>query len=185
MGGEMMMRHLATVCLIYISLVLQSCVASHLAFHSFRPWFPGIGLAIVVLLHTDVAGLIWAGILGLVVDGLSAERLGVHLVVSTFVAMGLLMTRHDVHSNRTVLLVVFVFAGSMFWRIVSMTTHAMLVGRDADLTGLLTIAVADGLYTSVLTVGIALLICLFQKLFGRRETPKSIMLSNRWAMLTR
>ena len=180
-----MLNHLVTACLIYLSLVLQSYLASDLAIDSFRPWFPGIILAIGILLHTEVAGLVWAGILGLALDGLSAERLGVHLVISTVVAMALMMTRHDIHSNRSVLLGVFVFAGSLLWRFVSMTTFAMLAGRDADIQASLTIALGDGIYTTVLTTAASLLFGILQTAFGRRDTATSIRLSNRWTMLTR
>ena len=179
------MSHLVTACLIYISLIAQSCVASDLAFHHFRPWFPGIVLAISVLLHAETAGLIWAGILGLAVDCLSGERLGVNLVISTFVAMGLMMTRHDIDSNRPVLLCVFVFAGTLLWRFVSMSTRAVLDGRDAMIHDIFTIAFGDSIYSTVLISALVLSFCLTWKAFARRETTTSITFSNRWAMLNR
>ena len=180
-----MMNHLATACLIYLSLVLQSCVASDLAIDTFRPWFPGIVLAVCVLIHDDVAGVVWAGILGLVVDGLGAERLGVNLVVTTFTAVGLLMTRQDTRSNGTVFLGFFVFTGVSIWRLASMTTHATLSGRGMNFHEYLTVAFGDGLYSTVLTIVVALLIRLVWQTLGRRETSTSIALNNRWTMLAR
>ncbi len=181
----MIISHLATACLIYLSLVLQSCLAGELAFHSFRPWFPGIVLAIGVLLHKEIAGLVWSGIIGLAVDCLSGERLGVHLVISTFVAMGLMVSRHDIQSNRPVSLCVLVFVGSFLWRFVSMATHAVLAGRGAVFHDSLTIAFGDSIYSTVLTAAVVLLFCLSLKAFGRRETATSITFSNRWTMLNR
>ena len=180
-----MINHLATAGLIYLSLVLQSCVASDLAIDAFRPWFQGIVLAVCVVIHDDVAGVVWAGILGLIVDGLGAERLGVNLVVTTFTAVGLLMTRQDTRSNGTVLLVFFVFAGTSIWRLASMTTHATLSGRDLNLHEYLTVALGDGLYSTVMTFVVALLIRLVWQASDRRETSTSIALKNRWTMLAR
>ena len=180
-----MMNHLATACLIYISLVLQSCVASDLEFQSFRPWFPGIVLAVCVVIHDDVAGVVWAGILGLAVDGLAAERLGVHLVVTTLTAVSLLMTRQETRSNLTVLLGGFVFAGTSIWKLASMTTHAILAGRDMNFQEYLTFAFGDGLYSTMMTVAVALFIRMVSQALGRRETSTSIALKNRWAMLAR
>ncbi len=180
-----MMNHLVTACLIYLSLVLQSCVSGDLAFHSYRPWFPGIVLAACVLMHDDVASVIWAGILGLFVDGLAAERLGVHLVVTTFVAVGLLMVRQDTRSNGTLSLACFVFVGTCTWRLASMTIDSIVIGRELDLKTAFTVALGDGFYSTVMTLAFATLVRLLFQAFGRRETSTSIALKNRWTMLAR
>jgi rod shape-determining protein MreD len=181
----MMMSHLVTACLIYLSLVLQSCVASDIAIHSFRPWFPGLVLAACVLRHGNVAGIVWAGILGFAVDGLSAERLGVHLVVTTFVAMGLLVAREESSSYGTMLTGIFVFAGTLIWRLASMTTHATLAGRDLNVQETLSITVGDAVYSSAITVVFTMLFLRLWRVSGRGETSTSISLKNRWTMLTR
>ena len=181
----MILRHLSSFCLIYVAMVLQSCVANDCAIHSFRPWFPGIALASCVLMHHEVAGVVWAAILGLAVDGLAAEPLGVHLVVTTSVAMGLTMTRQDIRSSSTVLFGVFVLIGTFIWRFASMTTHAILSRRNLNFEDYLTTSCGDGVYSATLAVGVAMLFFVFQRALGRQETSNSIALNNRWAMLTR
>ncbi len=153
--------------------------------HSFRPWFPGIVLAACILRHGEIAGVVWAGILGLVVDGLGAERMGVHLVVTTVVAVGLLMARQDIRSNGTLLLGSFVFVGTLTWRLASTTTQAILDRGEFNVQEYLSVAFGDGVYTAVITVVIALSIRLFWQTSGRCDTSTSITLKNRWAMLAR
>ncbi len=181
----MMLPHLVTACLIYISLVLQSCVSCDMTFHSCRPWFPGIVLAACLLIHDEIAGVVWAGILGLVVDGLGADRMGVHLVVTTVVAAGLLLARQDTRSNGTLLLGPFVFVGTLIWRLASATTQGILDRRDFNLQESLSVAFGDGVYTAVTTVAIGLLIRLFWQASDRHKTSNPIALKNRWSMLAR
>ena len=49
----------------------------------------------------------------------------------------------------------------------------------------LTVALGDGLYSTVMTFVVALLIRLVWQASDRRETSTSIALKNRWTMLAR
>ena len=111
--------------------------------------------------------------------------MGVHLVVTTVVAAGLLLARQDTRSNGTLLLGPFVFVGTLIWRLASATTQGILDRRDFNLQESLSVAFGDGVYTAVTTVAIGLLIRLFWQASDRHKTSNPIALKNRWSMLAR
>jgi rod shape-determining protein MreD len=181
----MIARHLVIACLIYLTLVLQSSFASDLAFHGFRPWLPGIALVACVLLHDGAASLMWSSLLGLAVDSLSAERLGLNVAIATLVAMGLLITRQEIRSFGVVLTGIFVLIGTIGWRVASATTLGLLNEQTLNTPQLLMSELGSGVYTGVVTICLLSLIRGAKNCVRKRGGSSPTVLTNQWTMLTR
>ena len=180
----MIARHLVTVCLIYASMVLQSSVSNDVAFGSFRPWLPGVALVACVVMHNRVAGLVWASLLGLGVDSVSADRLGVHVVLVTLVAIGLSMMQQEGRSHGAVYTGVLVLAATSLWRSLSAAIQGILADQRFDFPRVLISAFGDGVYTAVLTIVVLLFVRLLTNAIRPQKSSSTIPLTNRWSMLT-
>ena len=181
----MIARHLLIVCLIYTSLVTQSSLAADVVLFGFRPWFPGIVLMACTLLHQGGNSLVWAALLGLSVDCLSGERLGVNVVTATLVAAGMTSLKTEVPVTGTATIVLFVFTGTIGWRVASATVHCLLANRMIDGLQILISASGSGLYTAIVTLGVLLVVQLPRFAIRSRSRSTPIALTNRWSMLTR
>lgn len=181
----MIARHMATACLIYLSLVLQSSVAAILVLYGFKPWFPGIALAACVLLHNGSTSVVWAALLGLAVDGLSAERLGLHAIMVTFSAMALLIARQEIQSMETTLTGLFVLAATFAWRGLSAIALGLLNNQSMAWYGLLISEFGSGVYTASIAMGLLGLVDLTKRGMRRRRDSTLPVLTNQWSMLTK
>ena len=181
----MILRHMTTACLIYLSLVLQTSLASELTFFEFRPWFPGVALAACVLLHNTTSSVIWASVLGLAIDGLSAERLGLHAILATFVASGLLMARQEIRSFQTMLTGLFVFAGTVVWKSLSAVVLGLIGNQPMAIHESLISGFESAAYTSLIAVSLQLVVSLGQRVLRKRRDSVLPILTNQWSMLTR
>lgn len=181
----MIVRQMATACLIYLSLVMQSSLAVELAVYEIKPWFPGIALAACVLLLDGPASVIWAALLGLAVDGLSAERLGLHAIMVTFVATGLLMVRKEIRSMKTMLSGCFVFAGTYAWRGLSVITMGLIGRQPISIHEILILEFGSGVYTALIATSLLLVVALTKRGVQKGSEPPLPVLTNQWSMLTR
>ncbi len=181
----MIARHLLIVCLIYTSLVMQTSLAGEVVLFGFRPWFPGIVLMACTLLHQGGNSLVWAALLGLSVDCLSGERLGVNVVTATLVATGMISLKTEGRVTGTATIVLFVFSGSIGWRVATETINCLLANRTADGSLILISASGSGIYTAIVTLGVLLVARLPRFAVRSRSRARPIALTNRWSMLTR
>ena len=181
----MIIRQIATASLIYCSLVLQSTSASAIAVYQLRPWFPAMVLVACVSLHKGALGIWWAGVLGLAIDGISGERLGVHLVIATFIASLLSSALQETPSSGALLYGIFVIVATFLWRSSNAITQAWLTGQVIDPLQTMILASGDATYTA----GLILILMMSGKLLHigivRSEPRSTFSLNNQWTMLTR
>lgn len=133
-----------------------------------RPFLPAFVLVMIVVSCESNLSLVWAAILGLVLDGLSTERLGVQLGLAALLAFGLQLMRPVWQSRSLLSLVSMVLLTSVAWRVLAPTVQAALVDRAVDPHVLLTDAVQDAAWTAGVS---ALLILLVRGLVGYRTRP--------------
>ena len=181
----MITRHLATACLVYLSVVMQSTIASDLTAFGAKPWFPGMALVACLLLHEGVAFLVWSALLGFFVDGLSPERFGLNIVIATFVAMGLLMAKQEIRSFGAILTGIFVLGGTIGWRIASAVTSGLLSDDPRNIGPLLTTDIEMGVYSAMLVFGMFLLLKMLKAMFIGSGRSSQTVLTNEWMMLTK
>lgn len=181
----MMTRHLGTACLIYFALALQATTAHEIAVYDVRPWFPGIVLVACVLLHRGASAIGWAGVLGLGVDSVSSERLGVQLAIACIIAGVLSAASEETPSNGPLLKMIFVIVATFLWRSLNGMVQAWLCEQAIDPLRILILSSGDASYTAALTL--MLLICrqTLKRGLRRREARSPFSLNNQWSMLTR
>jgi cell shape-determining protein MreD len=176
----MIARQMCFACLVYLSLVLQTSLASDVALGAFQPWLPGVSLALCLMLTDATATLFWAAVLGFGVDCLSGQRLGVHVVVATVVTTGLLMFRTDRRPVGIVAFGTLVLAGTFLWRTLSVLAQGML---DRQMIDAAVISVS-GIYSALVAIGLLLVIRFIIDAMGIHRQSGAVQLANRWTMLT-
>ncbi len=159
-----MLRHVGILILIYLGVVAQCSLVPQTAAVG-RPFLPAFILVIVVVSCESNLSLVWAAILGLVLDGLSTERLGVQLSLAALLAFGLQLMRPVWQSRSLLSLVSLVLLTSVAWRVLAPTVQAAIADRAVDPHVLLTDAVQDAVWTATVS---AVLILLVRGLFGHR-----------------
>ena len=180
----MILNHLATACVVYLALLLQTSIAFDLTlFADYRPWFPGIALVVCVLIHDGPASLIWSAVLGLATDGLSSDRPGFHTMIVTVVAMVLLSAKHDIRSFGSILIALFVFAGTFLWQSLSVIAISLSTGQLQNLPRALRCELGNAVYTLLLIWFLLTFVGLIR--LRKRESSSIPVLNNRWSMLTR
>ncbi len=162
---------------------MQPSVPGHLATDLFRPWLPGIVLVASVVLTEGMVSVIWAGILGFGVDCLSIERLGVHLVVATAVAVGIILVRNDERPHGVILFGSLVFSATFLWRSLAAVIHGILDRSAFDFSSVSGFALIEAISTAGLVVG-AMLCCRLVIRVLKPKEQSSIVLANRWSMLS-
>jgi len=178
-----MLRHLAIASLIYVALVLQPGLPVELSMAGARPWIPGMALVLCLMLAEGSASLIWVSILGLGVDCLSGERLGVHIVVATAVAAGLQVFQSSSRFVRPAAVSIAVLTGTFFWKFAVTALHALLAHRTLDWPSVATAASGDAVYTAVLVLLVLIVSrAAWASIFPERLAQFSIL--NRWSRLT-
>lgn len=178
-----MARQLAVACLVYGTLVIQPGVTDDLAFGSLRPWMPGIAVVVCALTFEGPAALLWAGVLGLGVDCQSVERPGIHLMIATLTAGGLISVRPDNRSLNMLSIGLFVFGASFVWRMAASIVHALLDRHRFSPVDFALSASWDGFSTAIL-VTIFVLVWRGLRTSIRSERQSAIQLDNRWSMLS-
>lgn len=160
-----MLRHIGILILIYLGVVAQ-CSLVPQASAVGRPFLPAFVLIMIVVSCESNLSLVWAAILGLVLDGLSTERLGVQLGLAALLAFGLHLMRPVWQSRSLLSLVSMVLLACVAWRILAPTVQAAIADRAVDAHVLLTDAVQDAAWTAVVS---GVLILLVRGLFPHRS----------------
>lgn len=159
-----MLRHVGILILIYLGVVAQ-CSLVPQATAVGRPFLPAYVLVMIVVSCESNLSLVWAALLGLVLDGLSTERLGVQLGLAALLAFSLQMLRPIWQSRSLLSVVSMVLLISVAWRVLAPTVQAAIADRAVDPHVLLTDAVQDAAWTAAVS---ALLILLVRGLCGHR-----------------
>jgi rod shape-determining protein MreD len=178
-----MLRHIGIIGLIYLTVALQSSVVTEEFVAQARPFLPAILLVIIAVWCDGAAAIFWSGCLGIVLDGLSPERLGIQLSLAALLGLGLQLGKSASRSRGLLALTAAVFVVSMVWRVLSPMTCAVLAGRVVDAGAVVSSAARDATSTSV--VGFVV-ICLGRALLASPSRREDAVpgLSNRWGMLT-
>jgi len=176
-------RHLLTAGLIYLSLASQSSLAGELSLSHSQPWFPGIMLVFCVMLHPGSAGLMWGALLGLGVDCLSNERLGVQVILVTIVGLMLRSCTREGATFGSLRTGVLIFLATLCWKGLSATTLGLLENQKFH-SGWWLKACKDGVYSALLVTSVLLFMNLLKNGIKRRDQTCRTVLTNQWSMLS-
>ena len=173
------LRHLGILALIYLCVVAQSSLGSTEATGLGRPFLPAALLVLIAATCHPTPSILWSGLLGLVLDALSPDRLGLQLAVAAMLGLGLQVLQPMWRSRSRLALVAMILLTSFAWRVLSPMCQAVLAGRVVDPQIVLTNAVQDAVWTGILG---GALILVGRSLFGR-GTRSRIVVANprqRW-----
>lgn len=178
-----MLRHFGIIGLIYLTVALQSSLLTGEIVGPSRPFLPAITLVAIAVWSSGPAAIVWSGCLGMLLDGLSPERLGVQLLLASLLGLGLQLGKSARRARGLMTLTAAVFAVAMVWRVMSPMTYAVLSGRIVDPAVVVASATSEAGSTTV--VGF-ILICLSRAIvFSSMTSERNVSeLSNRWGMLT-
>jgi cell shape-determining protein MreD len=128
--------------------------------------------------------LLLSGLLGLMLDGLSTERLGVHLAIAVLLAFSLQLLQPLWRSRSVAALVAMVLWICAAWRTLAPVACAMSVGRTVDPHRIMTIAVQEAAWTAAAA---CLLILAVRGLIGRHaeERTSAASVGQRWGAAVR
>ena len=177
------MRQLSIMCSIYLCVALQSSAIVGELPTSCRPFLPALTLVAIGLWSNGATAILWSACLGLLLDGLSPERLGVQMSLTVVIGWGLQVVKLNSRSRGVITVTAIVFVVALLWRAVSPLVYGALSGRVVDPLTVLTMAVVEASVTAGLA---ALLVCgerlLLGRSVGRGQSDQS--LGSRWNMLT-
>jgi len=165
------MRTLSILCSIYLAVAFQTTFTGSDVSATCRFFFPALALIVIGLLSHQVATIFWSGFLGLILDGLSPENLGLNLAIATGLGFGL---QRFVASRKSLGLIHVMLAVSaivVVWRTVGPLVGSLLVNRTIDVTSVMAVALVESLPTACLA-GLAVLVSGFS--FGERHRESAI-----------
>ncbi len=143
--------------MIYLGVVVQSSLVPGDLAGMGRPFLPALLLVLIAAGCDATPAILWSGVLGLLLDGLSTERLGVQLALAALLGLGLQLMR-PLWSSRSVLsLVAMVMLTGLAWRMLAPMTQAVLAGRVVDPQTVLIDAVQDAAWTTAIAAVVILL----------------------------
>jgi rod shape-determining protein MreD len=122
-----------------------------------RPFLPALILVVIVAASEPTLSILLAGLLGLMLDGLSTERLGVHLALAAMLALGLQLLQSMWRSRSALGLIAMTIVTCLVWRLLGPLAQAMLSDRKVDPHSLLTFAVQDSAWTAAVATVLILL----------------------------
>ncbi|MCH8830206.1 MAG: hypothetical protein IID45_11575 [Planctomycetes bacterium] len=174
------MKHVCLAITTYAALVLQTGWSARLTAGDILPVFLPLMIVVAIFGLKGPAALVWAAVIGLLGDCLTAEPLGIEMLCAlsvTFVAGRMLADRtvgssSRLPSLRLFVLVTFLTVESML--IVSTAARVLLTGRTVSAASLLSATSASAAYSTL----IALAVYLFAKLLARilpfgRSAPRT------------
>ena len=179
----MMVRHLTIACSIYASLVIQASWNPDLILTPFRLWLPGFAFLVCLACTRGIVCLIWSAILGLGVDCLAGDRMGVNVVIVTLLTTGLLFIRSDDRQPTMILHGVLAFVAIVLWRGSALFVRSLLDHQPYEFRTAFTLACSNGLSAAVIVIAVIFLHRLLKNAFSPRQAA-TISLTNRWSMLT-
>jgi len=162
-----LLRHLGILILIYLCVIAQTSLVSTEAAGLGRPYLPAAVL-VVIAVSCHATSILWSGLLGLVLDALSPDRLGLQLAIAAMLGLGLQVLQPMWRSRSRLALVAMVLLTSFAWRALSPMCQAVLAGRVVDPQIVLTNAVQDAVWTGIVA-GVFILVG--RSLFGSSRSP--------------
>ena len=149
-----MVRSLSIVCSIYLAVAVQSsAIVSEWPVRC-QPFLPALVLVAIAFWSKGAAAIAWSASVGLLLDGLSLERLGVQMTLATLAGCGLQVACANRRSSDPVTWVGMVFAVAFVWRVVLPLVLGSLDGRSVVFAGVFAVAIVE----AAATVGLAVLI---------------------------
>ena len=157
------MRQVFIACSIYLTVALQgSAVVGELP-PNCRPFLPALTLVAIGLWSEGATAIVWSASLGLLLDGLSPERLGMQMSLAAAFGWGLQIVKSNSRSRGVVSVMAIVFVVALLWRVASPLVYSALSGRVLDPLVVLAMAVVE----ASVTAGLAgLLVCGERLLLG-------------------
>ncbi len=181
----MIARHVAIAAAVYGAVVVQTNPILNSVLRPMNPWLPGIVLATCLLRCDRLTCLTWSAILGLAIDCLTTERLGIDFTIAVLITgIGLVCFRDD-RPEGFLPKGLAVFCVTLIWQICRSLVHGL--GRHPSLdVGELVLASGGVALVTTLLASIPLQIHQILRYANRSRTPASALsLNNRWTMLTR
>lgn len=179
-----MLRFLGLLAMIYLSVVAQSSLVPAGSGGIGQLFLPALMLVVIAAYCGATLSLLLSGLLGLMLDGLSTERLGVHLAIAALLAFSLQLLQPLWRSRSVAALVAMVLLICAAWRMLAPVACAIAVGRTVDPHRVMTIAVQDAAWTAAAAF---LLILAGRGLIGRRADASTTAagVSPRWGTAAR
>ncbi|WP_010582955.1 hypothetical protein [Schlesneria paludicola] len=178
-----MSRTLLLLCAVYCVLVLQSNLISAPLDLSMPVWLPGLALVGCEAIANPTAAVLCAAVMGLGVDGLDQNQLGIHTVLTTLIAAVLVTINRHRSRYGVVWFAMTVFISTFCWRAGSTLIHEYLDRRSYDLNPTVVTPATEAAATAFVGAFLILVVSLPQT-FRKTARPKSVSLTNRWTMLT-
>ena len=148
------MTHIALVLMTYIGFVLDLGARSELSLNGVSPEFLLLALSVAATCQRDDSAIIWAALIGFLVDCISSGPLGVTMfcsIAAVFVMRKMLPRRKPYYPPVSVgICVVLAFAVLVS----SSAARILIVGQAIDWRSLLTLAAGGAGYTAVLFTGL-------------------------------
>ncbi len=151
-----MVRSLSIVCSIYLAVAVQSSAIVSEWPISCRPFLPALVLVAIACWSNGAAAIAWSAGVGLLLDGLSLERLGVQMTLAALVAGGLQIARENRRFSGAVTWVGIVFVVAFVWRAALPLVLGLLDERSLDAVGVVAVALVEAAATAGLAV---LIVC--------------------------
>lgn len=177
------MRQFSIMCSIYLSVALQSSAIVGELPTSCRPFLPALTLVAIALWSNGATAILWSSCLGLLLDGLSPERLGVQMSLAAGIGWGLQVVKARSRSRGEISVMTAVFVAALLWRAISPFLYGALSGRVIDPLTVLAMAVVE----AGVTTGLAGLLAIGMRLLLGRSPERGQSgqsLGSRWNMLT-
>ena len=163
------MRQLSIMCLIYLSVALQSSAIVGELPTSCRPFLPALTLVAIALWSNGATAILWSACLGMLLDGLSSERLGIQMSLAAAVGWGLQVVKSNSRSRGVISVMTTVFVVALLWRAVSPFVYGALSGRVVDPLTVMAMAVVE----ASVTAGLAALLVCGERWIGREAAGGS------------
>lgn len=141
------MRHLALAIAVYLTVAVQSSVLSWEGPLVWRPFLPALTLLAITLWVEGASVLVWSAVLGLLLDGLSSERLGMQMSLAVLLAGMLQWLTARRRSTGVMSAMALAFLVTLLWRILSPVLVSALAGRATDALLILASASRDAAAT--------------------------------------
>ncbi|MBT4866468.1 MAG: rod shape-determining protein MreD [Planctomycetaceae bacterium] len=148
------MKHFALILLAYVGFVLDLGARSELSLNGVSPEFLLLALSVAATCQRDNSAIIWAAVMGFLVDCISSGPLGVTMfcsIVAVF-AMRKMLPRRKAYYPPVSVGICAVLAFAVL--VSSSAARCLIVGQAVDWRSLLTLAAGGAGYTAVLFTGL-------------------------------
>ena len=149
-----MLKAFSILCLIYLAVATQGSVVTAEGPMWCRLFLPALALVAIAFWSEGPAAIAWSACLGLLLDGLSLDRLGVQLGLATLLGCSLQIVREQRRTNGVATFIGMVFVVTFVWRAASPFVLGLLDGKTTDVSGV----IAMSLVEAVATTGLAAVI---------------------------